>query len=226
MNQEIRKKLLENVDESYREFHSNLCPGTNNILGIRVPVLRGIAKELAKEDWRENYAAIGNEYYEEIMLQGMILGLAKADIEEIKQYLTEYIPKIDNWAVCDVCCAGLKITKKHKKEMWDFLQTYLKSNKEFEIRFGVVMLLDYYITPEYLLKLFEQFDRIGHPGYYVKMAVAWAISICYIKFPKETSKYLECNQLDDFTYNKAIQKTIESYRVPKEEKEILRKRKR
>ena len=160
------------------------------------------------------------------MLQGMILGLAKADIEEIKQYLTEYIPKIDNWAVCDVCCAGLKITNKQKENMWEFLQTYLHSDKEFEIRFGVVMLLDYYITPDYLERAFSALDSIYHPGYYVKMAVAWAISICYIKFPKETSQFLNNNHLDDFTYNKAIQKIIESYRVTKEEKEELRKKKR
>lgn len=222
----IKEKLLQNVDEKYRAFHSNLCPGTENILGVRVPVIRKIAKELAKDNWRENYEKIGNEYYEEIMLQGMILGLAKTDVEETKQYLIKYIPKIDNWAVCDTCCAGLKITAKNRETMWEFLQPYLKSEKEFEIRFGVVMLLDYYIIPEYLGKLFKTFDYIKHEGYYVKMAVAWAISICYIKFPKETDAYLKKNKLDNFTYNKAIQKIIESYRVSDEEKQELRARKR
>ena len=192
----------------------------------KFPVLRKIAKELAKEDWREHYAKIGNEYYEEIMLQGMILGLAKTDIEEIKQYLVRYIPKIDNWAICDTCCAGLKITIKNQQTMWEFLQNYLKSEKEFEIRFGVVMLLDYYITPKYLKKIFRIFDEIKHDGYYVKMAVAWAISICYIKFPRETNEYLNQCKLDNFTYNKSIQKIIESYRVTKEEKEELKSRKR
>lgn len=222
----IREKLLQNVDEKYRTFHSNLCPGTDNILGVRVPVLRKIAKELAQDNWRENYAKLGNDYYEEIMLQGMILGLAKTNIEEIKQYLTTFIPKIDNWAICDTCCAGLKITAKNRETIWEFLQQYLKSEKEFEIRFGVVMLLDYYIIPEYLGKLFKTFDEIKHEGYYVKMAEAWAISICYIKFPKETNEYLKSNKLDNFTYNKAIQKIIESYRVSDEEKQELRARKR
>ena len=98
------------------------------------------------------------------------------------------MPKINNWAVCDTFCAGLKITKKHKEEMFEFLQKYLKSHKEFEIRFGVVMLLDYYIEEKYLNQLFEIFDSIENKEYYVQMAIAWAISICLIKFYDKTGE--------------------------------------
>ena len=118
------------------------------------------------------------------------------------------------------------IIKNNKREFWNFLKPYLKSEKEFELRFSIVTLLDFYIVPEYIEQILIELDKIKHDGYYVKMAIAWAISICYIKFPKETKRYLENNTLDDFTYNKAIQKIIESYRVSEEDKQALRKMKK
>lgn len=221
MENRIREKLFELKDEKYKEFHSSLCPGVNTIIGVRVPELRKYAKELSKGDWKENFKKIENYYYEEIMLQGMIIGIAIKDVEELKKYLEKFIPKIDNWAVCDVCCGGLKLTKKHMEEMWKFLQKYIKSEKEFEIRFAIVMLLEYYIKEEYIEKILEIFDNTKSDAYYVKMAVAWAISTCYIKFPEETEKYLENNNLDEFTYKKSIQKIKESFRVTKEQKQRL-----
>lgn len=223
---EIREKIFELADEKYKEFHSGLCPNTNNIVGVRVPVLRNYSKELVKGNFRNYLANAKDEYYEEVMLQGMVIGLAKMELEERLEYITKFVPKIDNWAVCDVSCAGFKFAKKYQSEVWKFLKPYLESNKEFEIRFGVVMLLDFYITEEYIDKVLEILNKIQYEGYYVKMAVAWAISVCYIKFPKETFKLLQENSLDDFTYNKASQKIIESYRVSEEEKKTIRAMKR
>lgn len=225
MKQEIKKKLFEIADQKYKEFHGGLCPGTENIIGVRVPVLRKYTQELFKEnDWKQIIEEIDNQYYEEIMLQGMLIGQAKnEDINTILKYVEKYVPKIDNWAICDVFCAGLKITKKYKKEMWNFIQKYLKSDKEFEIRFAIVMILDYYIDEEYLKEDFKIFDNIKHEGYYVKMAVAWAISICLIKYYEDTVKYLKKSKIDNWTYNKSIQKAIESYRISEEKKQELRK---
>lgn len=228
MKERIKEKIFELADEKYKEFHSGLCPETPNIVGVRVPILRDYAKELFKEaDWKETIKEIDNEYYEEIMLQGMLIGQAKKeDINIILKYVESYVPKIDNWAICDVFCAGLKITKKYKKEMWSFIQKYLKSDKEFEIRFAVVMILDYYIEEEYLQYDFEIFEKIEKDDYYVKMAVAWAISICLIKSYDETIEYLKHAKLNTWTYNKAIQKAIESYRISDEKKECLKKMKK
>ncbi|MCI8637075.1 MAG: DNA alkylation repair protein [Clostridia bacterium] len=223
MKQKIKEKLFELSDQKYKEFHSGLCPGTDNIIGVRVPVLRNYAKELSKKyNIEELLQEIDNQYYEEIMLQGMLIGLEKQDFNTLQKQIKQFVPKIDNWAICDVFCAGLKQTKKHKKEMWNFLQKYLKSNKEFEIRFSIVMILDYYIEEEYLKKIFAIFDDITSDAYYVQMAVAWAISICLIRFYNETIKYLRIAKLDKFTYNKALQKAIESYRITKEQKEELK----
>lgn len=228
MEQEIKEKLLELSDPKYKEFHGGLCPGTENIIGVRVPVLRKYAQELFKEkDWKQTIEEIDNEYYEEIMLQGMLIGQAKnEDINTILKYVEKYVPKIDNWAICDVFCAGLKITKKYKKEMWNFIKKYLKSDKEFEKRFAVVMILDYYIDEEYLEEDFKIFDDIKHEGYYVKMAVAWAISLCLIKYYEDTLEYLKKSKIDNWTYNKAIQKAIESYRISDSQKNFLRKLKK
>ena len=228
MKQKIKKELEQLADKKYKEFQKGLCPGTENILGVRVPVLRGYAKKLSKEyEIRELLNHIDNEYYEEIMLQGMLIGLEKdKDIQNILTDIERFVPKIDNWGVCDVFCAGLKITKKHVKEMWEFLQKYVTSDKEFEIRFGVVMILDYYITEEYLEKNFAIFDHIKSDKYYVQMAVAWAISICLIKFYDKTIEYLKQAKVDKFTYNKALQKAIESYRITEEQKTELRKMKK
>ena len=228
IKEEIKNKLKELAHVKYKEFHSGLCPNTENILGVRVPILRNYAKEVLKqykiEDLLEN---IDNEYYEEILLQGMIIGLSKEkDMEKILGYIKEFIPKIDNWATCDVFCAGLKITKKNKEIMWNFIKPYLNSSKEFEIRFGIVMILDYYIEEQYLEENFKIFENVKNEEYYVQMAIAWAISICLIKYFNETIEYLKTSKLDKFTYNKALQKGIESFRISEENKKILRNMKK
>ncbi len=226
---EIKRELKKLVDEKYKEFHSNLCPGTENILGIRVPVLRKYAKELCKE-YSTQYLLdnIDDEFYEEIMLKGMIIGLdKKVNLEDLKKYINDFVPKIDNWAICDSFCSGLKITNKYKKEMWEIINNYAKSKNEYDIRFSIVMILDYYIEQEYLQKDFRIFNKIKIDKYYVKMAISWAISICLIKFYEETIAFLKDNtKLDDWTYNKSIQKALESYRITEVQKEELRKMKR
>lgn len=227
-NEEIKSRLLELADKKYQEFHSGLCPGTNNIIGVRVPVLRNFAKEIAKEENVKEYLQMNQaEYYEEVLLQGMLIGVTKQlKIKEVFYYLEQFIPKIDNWAVCDITAAGLKITKKYPIEMWNFLMPYLSSKEEFELRFAIVMLLDFYITEEYIDQVLAILNQVKHTGYYVKMAVAWAISIAFIRFPEKTMNLLEKNQLDDFTFNKALQKIIESYRVSENVKNQMRKMKR
>lgn len=223
----IEKKIFELADEKYKQFHTNLCPGTNNIVGVRVPILRKYAKDLIeKYSLEEILSNLGNTYYEEVMLEGMLIGIAKLDTRERIKYIQKFVPKIDNWAVCDVTCAGLKFANKNRKIVWELLQNYLKSNKEFELRFAIVMMLDFYITDEYIKLVLQELNKINHDGYYVKMAVAWAISICFIKYPDETYKLIKNNNMDNFTHNKAIQKIIESYRVDKKVKDELKKLKR
>lgn len=222
----IREKLFEKQDLKYKEFHSSLCPNVDKIIGVRVPQLRKMAKEIATQDYVQFLVDAKDEYYEELLLQGLVIGYAKISIEETFRYLEKFVPKINSWAVCDTTCSNLKITKKYMQEMWEFLDQYINSDKEYEIRFALVMYLNYYLTDEYIDEILKKVDRMTNKEYYVQMAVAWLISFAYIKQKEKTEKYLLKNNLDVFTQNKSIQKICESYRVRKEDKEKLRKLKR
>ena len=223
---DLRDKLFELSDDKFKTFHSRLCPNTDNIIGVRLPLLRQLAKEIAKGDWRNFLSNSKEEYYEEILINGLVIAYAKCDVEERLNYIESFVPKIDNWAICDSYCNTLKFVNKNKEIMWEFIQSYLKSYNEFEIRFAVVIILNYYITEDYIDLVLKTLDNIKHDGYYVKMAVAWAISMCFIKFEEKTMAYLKDNSLDDFTYNKSLQKICESLRIDKNTKELIKSMKR
>lgn len=222
----IREKLFQLQDKNYKEFHSGLCPNVNNIIGVRIPILRKLAKQIAKENPKEYLENASKEYYEEKMIQGFVIGYMKASLEERLTYLNQFVPVIDNWAICDCCTSTYKFTNHYKNEVWEYLKKYFTSNQEFELRFAIVMLMYYYITEDYIDEVMKIYDSIHNEGYYVKMGIAWAISSCYVKFPEKTIQFLQNNHLDDFTYNKALQKMIESYRVDEETKQKLRIMKR
>ena len=228
--EEIYKDLQSLSDAKYREFHGALVPGEDQLLGVRIPVLRQYARELYAMYGKRTdvlLQEIGDDYYESITLQGMIISMQrKIPREKLFAQIEDFVPKIRNWGICDTFCASLKEVRRYPEETWEFLQKYLKSDKEFETRFGVVMLLDHYINEEYLDRLFAVLESILHEGYYVKMAVAWLISICFVRFYDETLTFMETAKLDDFTYNKALQKARESLRISKEQKDHLQTMKR
>lgn len=225
-NLNIKTKLVQLADPKYRIFSSGLIPGVDNMIGVRVPDLRDLAKNIAAGNWKGYLKEAEDDSFEEIMLQGLVIGYAKADPGEITTALTYFIPKIDNWSVCDSTVMGLKIVKKHQETFWKFIQPYLDADREFFVRFGVVMLLSYYVDEKYIRAVLNRLDTITHNGYYVKMATAWAVCVCYVKFPEITHAYLENCSLDDNTYNKSIQKICESYRTDEEAKTVLRGMKR
>lgn len=222
INDEIRIELFNLIDEKYKKFHSKLCPNIDNILGVRLPLLRKISKNLSKDNWNEYLENPYSDYYEEIMIEGLTIGYIKTDNESRFNYMKNFIPKINNWGICDSFCNNLKFTKKNMKEVWEFIRPYSLSSKEFDIRFAVVMMLNFYIVDDYIDEILHILNNISHEGYYVKMAVAWAISFAYIHYPDKTLKFLENNNLDKFTYNKALQKIIESNRVSKSDKDLMR----
>ena len=225
-NQFIKEFLQENAEREYGSFSAGLIPGAGEMIGVRLPKLRKMAKQLAKENWQDYLTSATDDYMEETMLQGMTIGYVREPFAVIQPYLDAFIPKINNWSVCDSTCASLKVAVKESKTVRDYLQSFLESEREFDIRFGIVMLLDHYIVPEYIDDVLSQLDSIHHSGYYVRMAAAWNLSVCYVRFPEKTMQYLRSNKLDDWTYNKAIQKMIESYRISVKDKEVLRNIKR
>ena len=226
MENKIRQDLFEMQDLKYKEFHGSLCPDMDNIIGVRIPRLREYAKELYKSNNLKDIK-IEDKYYEELVIQGMLIGFqTKAPIKEVIKQVEEFIPKINSWAVCDTFCAGLKITKKYQTEMFKVIKEYLKSTQEYQVRFAIVMLLNYYINDQYIDQVLQILDNVKLDKYYVQMANAWAISICLIKYYNTTLDFLKITKIDDFTYNKGIQKAIESYRITNEQKKYLKALKR
>jgi 3-methyladenine DNA glycosylase AlkD len=231
--QEVRKLLENQAEESYKQFNHKIVPGVKNVIGVRLPALRKIGKEISGGDFKEYFAELdGAEkdtlYYEEIMLQGIIIGAIKVPPCERLKYIESYIFKIDNWAICDTFCTSLKFVKKNPQLVWEFIQDYLKDDREFFVRFGVVILMSFYINEEYIERDLQMLENIQNDGYYAKMGVAWALSVCFVKYPDITRDFFKksYNKLDEFTYNKAIQKIRESFRVTREDKEFLKTLKR
>ena len=220
--EKIRKILHENSDEKYRKFSSSLIPNTDNLLGIRIPFLRKFAKSIAKTCAEEFLREKNCEYFEETMLQGMVIGLVKTDIAQRFELIKDFLPKIKNWSVCDCFCCGLKFTKDNRKEVLEFLKPYIKSENEYEVRFAAVMLLDYFVNEEYIDTTLALLNEFTHEAYYAKMAVAWAISICYINYPDKTFEFLKRTKISPWVFNKSIQKITESIKIGKNLKDKAR----
>lgn len=233
MIEKIREELLKHVDLEYAKFNKKLCPDTNKeIIGIRIPILRKIAKEFAKNEESKKYldmvlSSCNDKYFEEVLLQGLLIGYIKMELKDKLSYIEKFVPKIDSWAISDTFIPTLKIKNKELEAVWKFILPYAKSDEEFEVRFAVIMMLDYYINEEYVDKVIKVIDGIENDKYYAEMAMAWTIAEIGIKFQDKALEYLKGeNNLDKFTFNKSLQKMIESYRISDEIKDMLRKMKR
>ena len=150
----LRERLLGMADTAYRDFQQSLLPGIDRIIGIRLPLLRQIARETARGDWRSYLEAAEDLYYEERMLQGLVIGYAKCPPEEKLRYVERFIPKIDNWAVCDCSCWRLRPAE--REPMWSFIQPYFRSGDEFGVRFATVMATANFIDEEHIDALLER----------------------------------------------------------------------
>ena len=225
--EKVREELFKNSEEKYKNFIEKFIPETENILGVRTPVLKNLAKKIIKEGRGEEYALCGDIYYhEEFIVQGMVIGFLKADFEEKRKFAEKFIPKIKNWAVCDNFCSVFKVPKKDKEKVWEFLEKYFVSKEEYEVRFAIIMSLKHFMCEKYLEKIFIKLDNLKNNNYYVQMGAAWVIAEGFTKYSEITLKYILKNNLDNFTHNKAIQKICESLRVDSRTKEYLKSLKR
>jgi 3-methyladenine DNA glycosylase AlkD len=218
--------LKEISDKKYSEFHRKLTPGASNILGVQLPKLRLIAKDIARGNYSSYLKLCRSEFYEESMLEGIVIGLSKPEYTEFLRLIDGFADKINNWAVCDSFSSGLKMLKKYKIPFFSVINKYLESENPWHKRLGLVIMMDYYITEDYISEVLQRCDNISFDHYYVKMAQAWLVSVAYVKFPEITYEYLKRSKLDNWTFNKAIQKTRESFRVSDDIKQILNQMKR
>lgn len=229
---EILRRMEALKDEDYKNFTANLIPGIerDRMLGIRIPLLRKLASEILKGDPQELRQYIqtlsnGNHnerLYEEKQLWGILLAKSNmTDDQRMAQY-RGFVPVIDNWAVCDIACATLPAIKSNPEPWLNFILSYVHRDTEFEIRFGVVMLLANFIDEDHIDRVLLELSNITHPAYYVTMAVGWTLAACYVKFPQKTEALMAEGTLSKDIQNKTIQKIRESNSVSKENKEHMK----
>ena len=225
MEKFVCSKLEELADEKYQLFSAKLIPNVTNVLGVRTPLLRKLAKELYKNpsiNIDEILNVQSDKYLEFVLLQGFLIGLKKSDCVELKNDIQNFVPKIDNWAVCDGFCSSLKQVNFFKKDIFEFLQKYLNSNKEYELRFGVVMLLNYYITEDYINQTLEILTKLSSKYYYAQMAIAWALSMCFVKFFDLTYQKVVTQNIQKEILTKTVRKVCESYQSTASQREKLK----
>lgn len=224
----IKEELEKNADSKYGEFNKKLCPDTNRkMLGVRIPVLRKLSKKIIANNADEYLKNPPNEYLEEVLLEGLVIAGLKVNLKYKLELMKQYIPKMDSWIITDTVCPTMKLKNEDLGVVWDFIIEYLKSQKEFEIRFAVIMMLDFFLVDEYVEKVIIALDNIKSDKYYAEMAVAWCLAEIGIKYNEKAMKYLTGkNNLDNFTFNKTLQKMRESYRIADEQKILLKEMKR
>ena len=222
----LQKQLFAMQDVGYRDFHSKLMPTIDKetIIGIRTPVLRKFAKEFAKSEACEKFLSqLPHQYYEENNLHGFLLEMEK-DYDRLIQRLDAFLPHVDNWATCDMMRP--KICKKHLPELIGKVEEWLKSSHTYTKRYGIGMLLSFYLDEAFKEEYLEWVAEIRSEEYYVNMMIAWYFATALAKQYDATIPYIQKGRLDQWTHNKTIQKAIESYRISEEQKAYLRKLKK
>lgn len=221
-NEHIRSEISRNIDLEYRDFHSNLLPNIEvEILGVRLPVLRQIAKSVSFDDIEDTYLQTEMDSHEIILVHGLLVSRAKVELEERFSMIEAFVPNIKSWAICDTFCSSLKFAKKSLDETWSFLSRYKNARDEYTYRFLIIMYMQYFLTDQYVDTVLDLINVDDSEYYYVKMAKAWLIATAVINYEDRVIELLKHSKLDIFTHNKAIQKARESFRVSKEMKEYL-----
>lgn len=219
--EELISKLNAVADSGYAAFHSKLLNNPKiNVIGVRTPVLRSLAKEYYVN--LEELFALPNEYYEVTFLK--LIVASRLPYDEFIKVVDRCVEIIDNWACCD--CFKAVCIKNHREEFLSFVKAYLGVNREFYQRYALVTLLHFYVDKEYLNTVFESVERADTSFYYVHMAVAWLVAEVIVKHYDEGKEYLKLNRLDKATHNKAIIKACESFRLTQQQKAELKTLKR
>jgi len=221
-NSRIQEQLFALQDLEYKKFHSKLMPTIHPdvIIGVRTPELRKLAKELAGSAEAEAFLKeLPHHYYEENNLHGLLLESIK-EFDICTEAINRFLPYVDNWATCDMMTP--KVLKKDLEKLYDWIQRWIASGETYIIRFGVTMLMKFYLDDNFSMKYAELVTSVRSDEYYVKMAVAWYFATALAKQYDAVLPILLEHRLDVWTHNKTIQKAIESYRITKEQKIYLR----
>ena len=219
---DFQTKLASLADDEYRVFSMRGIPTDRPFIGVRIPDIKRLVKDLSNSDLEE-FIKIKPIAIEEVLARGFMI--ARLPYEKVLDLFDSHIAYLDNWCTVDTFLAALRKTiKNHEADFFDQkVDKLLNSKNEFTVRAGVVFLLDFYVKEEYLHLIFDRIESLNrHTEYYVKMAIAWLLAECFIKYPNETLSFMKVSSLDKWTFNKAISKICDSYRVEKDVKEMLR----
>ena len=220
--EEIRKRFFELQDTKYRDFQSKLIPTIDpeTVIGVRTPELRKFAKEILKSgDYAEFLSDLPHKYFDENQLHAFLISGMK-DYEECLNALCNFLPYVDNWATCDQMSP--KVFKKHRPELLPKIKGWIGSTEVYTIRFAVGMLMEHFLDEDFSEEYPEMVSKLRSEEYYVNMMIAWYFATALAKQYDAILPYIEQHKLDVWTHNKAIQKSVESYRIIEEQKEYLK----
>lgn len=218
----IREELFALQDEKYAAFQAKLTPGVplDTFIGVRVPEARKLAKRLMKDPKnREFFGELPHEYYDENMLHGLMISEIR-DYQDCLQELEHFLAYVDNWAVCDIMSP--KVFKKHKEELLPVIKRWSKSDHVYTCRFGMEMLMSYYLDGDFKAEYLEIPSAVISEEYYVNMMIAWFFATALAKQWEATVPYMTEKRLPVWVHNKTIQKACESYRITADQKQYLR----
>ena len=229
----ITEHLLELAQRGNQPFTQRLHPDIAGVLGVRLPDLRTLAQRIVRSGSWPAYLAEAErgerpeeeDFMEARTLQGFVLGmLPVSDFSDYLTHLSRWVRVIHSWSVCDSFSLpqSKKLLREHGGELWAFFLPYLQHSGEYEVRFGIVALMQYFIDAEHIDELLHHYLTVSHEGYYVRMALAWAIAECYTFSPTETHPYLAEKRFEPWVHNKAIQKICESRRIDPDTKTLLK----
>ncbi len=219
---EIRNRLFELSDSKYRNMQIKTTPSVDAqaFIGVRTPPLRRLAKELAKREEISAFLSdLPHKYFDENQLHAFIISLDK-DYDSCISKVEAFLPYVDNWATCDQM--NPKVFAKHKSELLKHINQWLKSDKTYTVRFGIKMLMDHFLGNEFDISYPKAVANIKSEEYYVKMMQAWYFATALAKQYDLILPFIENKSLDVWTHNKAIQKSVESYRITDEQKQYLK----
>lgn len=219
---ENQKNLFSMQDSAYKAFHCKLIPNVSpdRVIGVRTPMLRAYAARIAGTSAEEEILiSLPHTYYEENNLHGFLISQMK-DYNRVIEEVDRFLPYVDNWATCDLMSP--KVFRKYLPELLGKIREWTNSDKTYTIRFGVEMLMSFYLDDAFQPEYHEIVSSIRSEEYYVNMMVAWYFATALAKQYEATLPYLTERKLQSWTHNKTIQKAIESYRISDSRKEYLR----
>ncbi len=221
---ELDTLLRSLAEPDYRDFSSKLIPGIDNMLGVRIPKLRSIAKKICKEDWRE-FLTYPTTSFEHSMIRGIIIATAEMDMTERIEYTEKFLPEVTNWSLNDGFCCSLKVKDPDEKRiLWNYCVDLVDRHQEFPSRVGAVLMLTNYLDEEHVDKVNDILITCPRCGYYLDMGIAWTLSMSYVNFPERTEKALFDRRLNDTVLRMTVRKICDSFRVDPDTKKRLKER--